>query len=92
VKIESGCARKVSEVNLIAMEKWLDQIVEGYRECRRMREGDLVLLTRTKAQAERMCNRTRDENGRKNKDNGKPKHIQRYSLQPGAFKHPARDR
>jgi hypothetical protein len=54
VKIESAGIRKVSEVNPIIVEKWIQQVADGYKECNRTRKGDLVLLTKNKAQAERM--------------------------------------
>jgi hypothetical protein len=55
VKIESAGYGKVSDVNLIVMEKWLRQNADGYRDCHRTREGDLVLLTKDEKQAERLC-------------------------------------
>jgi hypothetical protein len=55
VKIKSAGTSKISDINLIVMDKWLEQNAEGYKDCRRTREGDLVLLTKNKTQAERLC-------------------------------------
>jgi hypothetical protein len=41
--------------NLIVIEKWLEQNARGYQECRNTKDGDLVLLTKDKNQAEKLC-------------------------------------
>jgi hypothetical protein len=52
VQITSNSETKIGDVNAIVMERWLQDNFSGYSDCRRSRDGNLVLLTKTKQQAE----------------------------------------
>jgi hypothetical protein len=58
VQITSTSETKIGDVNAIVMERWLQNNFSGYSDCKRSHDGDLVLLTKTKQQAETGISKT----------------------------------
>lgn len=52
VQISTTSNTKISDINAIIIERWLQENFCGYSDCRRSRDGSLILLTRTKKQAD----------------------------------------
>jgi len=53
IRIKSITEGELEQINPIVMEKWLNQHVSQHSDCRRTRDGDLVLLSKDENQTNR---------------------------------------
>jgi hypothetical protein len=59
VRIKSIVEGDLEKINPIVMEKWLNQNVSNYSDCRRTRDGELIILSNDDKQTERFLKMNR---------------------------------
>jgi hypothetical protein len=59
VRIKSCIDGELEKINPIVMEKWLENNVPDFSNCRRTKDGELILLTKNEKQTEKFLKMTR---------------------------------